>query len=171
MWAIIISNLIKGFIPFGIFIWSIFMPQAGGYTYLGLYVLFVAYLFMIDSSKPNPDPSIWSSDEIEVLRKYHLALRFSFGAKDMSCHLNGFRWIGLLLLTPWVLWNHMWIAGAVLIVTFFITGSISVRLDPFFFLGDAVNKGQMQFAHELSMLQQVAEKLNERATSQSGGRD
>ncbi len=165
MWAIIISNLIKGFIPFSIFTWSIFMPQAGGYTYAVLYVLFVVYLFVIDSNKPSPDPSIWTLDEIDILKKYHLALRFSFGAQTMSCHLNGFRWIGLLLLTPWVLWNHMWITGAVLVVTFFVTGSISVRLDPFFFLGDAVNRGKMQCAYEMSMLQQVSEKLNERATS------
>ncbi|MBN2584688.1 MAG: hypothetical protein JXL80_16620, partial [Planctomycetes bacterium] len=113
--------------------------------------------------------------------QYHLALRFSFGAKDMSCHLNGFRWVGLVLLTPWTLWNHMWITGAILVVVFFITGSISVRLDPFFFLGNAVSKGQMHFAYELSLLHQVSEKLNARAQqdivsqqslpTSAGGRD
>ena len=162
MWAIIISNLIKGVIPFSIFIWSIFMPQAGCYTYLGLYLMFVAYLFIIDSNKPSPDPSNWTPDEIDVLRKYHLSLRFSFGAKDMSCQLNGFRWIGLLLLSPWALWNHLWIVGVVLVVTFAITGSISVRLDPFFFLGDAVNRGKSQFAYELNVLKKVSTKLNEK---------
>ena len=145
MWLFIINNIIKWFIPFCLFIWAIFMPKAGGYTFIGLYVAFQAYLFLIDFSKPNPDPSAWSPAEIEILRKYHLALRFPFGAKEMSCQLNGFRWIGLLFLTPFLLWNHMWIAGAIPVVSFFITGSISVRLDPFFFLRDAVNRGQLQF--------------------------
>ena len=162
MMLFIINNIIKGFIALCFFIWAIFMPKAGGYTFIGLYVAFQAYLFFIDSSKPNPDPSEWSIDEIEIIRKYHLALRFPFGAKNMSCQLNGFRWIGLLFLTPWLLWNHMWIGAAIIVISFFITGSISVRLDPFFFLGDAVNLGQMQFASELALLNQVSERLRER---------
>jgi len=162
MWAIIISKLMTTFIPFSIFVWSIFMPHAGGYTYLTIYIAFQSYLFFIDFNKPSPDPVIWSPGEIEILRKYHLALRFPFGSKDMSCHLNGFRWIGLLLLTPLVLWNHMWIAAVILIASFFISGSISVRLDPFFFLGDAVNRGKLQFASELKLLNRVYERLRER---------
>jgi hypothetical protein len=138
------------------------MPKAGGYTFIGLYVAFQAYLFFIDSSKPKPDPSEWSIDEIEIIRKYHLAIRLPFGSKNMSCQLNGFRWIGLIFLTPLLLWNHMWLAAAVAVGSFFITGSISVRLDPFFFLGDAVSRGQRQFAAELALLKQVSDKLNER---------
>jgi hypothetical protein len=152
----------RRFIPLCLFIWAIFKPRAGSYTFIGLYVAFQAYLFFIDSRKPNPDPSKWSIDEIEIIRKYHLALRFPFGAKTMSCQLNGFRWIGLLFLTPWLLWNHMWIGAAVVVISFFITGSIAVRLDPFFFMGDAVNHGHMQFASELALLNQVSERLRER---------
>ena len=163
MWLFIINNIIKGFVPFCLFIWAIFMPTIGGWAFVGLYVVFEAYLFFIDSSKPNPDPAAWNPDEIEILRKYHLALRFSFGSKDMSCHLNGFRWIGLFFMTPLLLWNHMWLAAAIAVGSFFITGSLSVRLDPFFFLGDAVNRGQMQFAMELALLKQVSDKLNDRA--------
>jgi hypothetical protein len=158
----IINNIIKGFIPLCLFIWAIFMLKAGSYTFIGLYVAFQAYLFFIDSRKPKPDPSEWSIDEIEIIRKYHLALKFPFGSKTMSSQLNGFRWIGLLFLTPLLLWNHMWIAAAVVVISFFITGSISVRLDPFFFLGDAVSRGQRQFAAELALLNQVSERLRER---------
>lgn len=57
----------------------------------------------------------------------------------------------------------MWLAAAIAVGSFFITGSLSVRLDPFFFLGDAVNRGQMQFAMELALLKQVSDKLNDRA--------
>jgi len=162
MMLFIINNIIKGFIALCFFIWAIFMPKAGGYTFIGLYVAFQAYLFFIDSSKAKPDPSEWSIDEIEIIRKYHLALKFPFGSKKMSSQLNGFRWIGLLFLTPLLLWNHMWIAAAVVVISFFITGSISVRLDPFFFLGDAVSRGQRQFAAELALLNQVSERLRER---------
>jgi hypothetical protein len=135
------------------------MPKVGSYTFIGLYIAFQAYLFFINSSKPNPDPSKWSIDEIEIIQKYHLALRFPSGANIMSTQLNGFRLIGLFFFTPWFLWNHMWVAAAVAVISFFIAGSMSVRLDPFFFLSDAVNHGKMQFASELALLKEVSERL------------
>ena len=160
---LIINNIIKGFPALCFLIWAILMPKVGGYAFVAVYVAFQAYLFVIDAAKPNPDQSRWFADEITILREYHLALRFPFGARIMSQALNGFRWIGLLFLSPWLLWNHMWIAVVVVIISFFVTGPISVRLDPFFFLSDAVNRGgRTQFASELALLKQVSERLRQR---------
>lgn len=159
MVGIIISNIQKFFVPLGLFIWALFMPHAAGYTYVAIYGLFAGYLFLIDKMKPNPDPEKWSTKEIEIIKKYNLALKFPFGAKDMSVYLNGFRWASIL----WVilfLFNQMWFSALFLVVSFFITASISVRLDPIFFLSDAVNRGQKQFTTELNLLQQVIEKMH-----------
>lgn len=161
MIGIIISNIQKFFVPLGLFIWALFMPHAAGYTYIIIYGLFGGYLFLIDKMKPNLDSEKWSTEEIEIIRKYHLALRFSFGTRDMSLYLNGFRWVSIL----WVilfLFNQMWFSALFLVISFFITASISVRLDPFFFLAQAVQSGQMQFAHELSLLKSISERLNEK---------
>jgi len=158
MIAMLLSNVMKFFVPLGLFIWALFMPHIAGYIYVVIYGLFEGYLFLIDKTKKNPDPEKWSNEEIEIIKKYYLALRFPFGAKDMSVYLNGFRWAGILWLILF-LFNQMWLAAAFVLVSFFITASISVRLDPFFFLEQAVASGQMQFAHELSLLQQVSEKL------------
>ena len=159
MIAILISNIMKFFIPMGLFIWALFMPQIASYIFVGMYGLFEGYLFLIDKMKPNPDSQKWSIEEIRIIREYHLALRFPFGAKDMSLYLNGFRWSGFLWIIL-LLFNQMWLEALFVLVSFFITASISVRLGPFFFLGQAVASGQKQFAYELSLLQNVAEKLN-----------
>ena len=53
----------------------------------------------------------------------------------------------------------MWLPSAIIAVNFFVTGSLAVRLDPIFFLSDAVNRGKYQFAGELSLLQEVSEKI------------
>ncbi len=160
MWAILISSLMKFAVPLGLFVWSLFQPTIASYVFVGLAALFVGYIFFIDiTNRPKPDPLLWTPDEIKVLRDYHLALKFSFGAKDFSCYLNGIRWSSLIWV-PWLLWNHLWIPAGFLVVNFFVTASLSVRLDPFFFLSDAVRRGQYRFAKELSLLQQVQEKLN-----------
>ena len=148
----------KFFVPLCLFVWALFMSRAAGYTYIAIYGLFSGYLFIIDKMKPNPDPEKWSTEEIEIINKYYLALRFPFGAKDMSLFLNGFRWASILLVILF-LFNQMWFSALFLFIAFFITASISVRLDPFFFLGQAAQSGQWQFAHELSLLQKVSEKI------------
>lgn len=159
MWTLFVNNFIKLAFPLSLFLWSIFQPKIAAYVFTGISAIFVVYLFFIDiASKPKPNPSIWSADEIMILKKYHLALRFSFGARDFSCFLNGIRWSSFIWV-PWLLWNHIWIPAAFLIINFFITSSLSVRLDPFFFLSDAVRRGQYQFSSELSLLQELADKL------------
>ena len=161
MIAMILSNIMKLFVPLGLFIWALFMPRIAGYIYVAIYGLFEGYLFLTDTIKMRPNPNKWSTEEIKIIKKYYLALKFSFGAKDMYCCSNGFRWSGILWLILF-LFNQMWIAAVFVVVSFFITASISVRLDPFFFLGQAVASGQIQFAHELSLLHQVAKKLNDK---------
>jgi len=155
MITFILSNLMKFAVPMGLFVWSLVQPTIASYVFVGLAALFVAYLFFIDiANRPKPDPLLWAPDEIKVMRDYNLALRFPFGARDFSCYLNGIRWSSLIWV-PWLLWNHLWILAVFLAVNFFVTTSLSVRLDPFFFLSEAVRRGQMRFAGELATLQVV----------------
>lgn len=155
---LILSNVLKFFVPIGLLIWALFMPKIAGYVYLGIYGLFSSYLFLIDSIRVHPDPVKFSKQEIEIIQKYHIALRFSFAAKEMSVFLNGFRWAGI----PWFflfLFHHVWVGAIIVASLFFITASISVRLDPVFFLSQAVESGQIQYMSELSLLKMVAEKM------------
>lgn len=169
MIAILISNLMKFGPPLGFFIWSLFLPSIASYVFVGLSAVFMAYLFFIDiANKPKPDPAVWTPDEIDVMRKYHLSIRFPFGARDFSCYLNGIRW-SILIWVPWLLWNHLWIPAGFLTINFFLTASLSVRLDPFFFLSDAVNRGQYQFAEELDTLQAIQKTLNSQQDASADG--
>ena len=147
-------------VPLGLFIWSIFQPTMAVYVFIGIAILFEGHLFFGDIfCKPSPDPSLWAPNEIKIIKKYHISLRTPFYARDMSVILNGFRW-STLLWVPWLLWNHIWVPASFIAINFFITSSLSVRLDPFYFLADAINRRQYQFSSELSLLQEVANKLN-----------
>lgn len=155
----ILIKMLYWFVPLGLFVWSLFSPAIATYLFLAAIVLYEGYLFFIDGlNKPSPDPLLWSQEEIDTLRKYHIALRYPFGAKDMSVILNGFRFSALLWV-PWLLWNQMWLAAVIISLNFFIKGSLAVRLDPIFFLTDAVNRGKYQFAEELFLLNEVSEKF------------
>ena len=70
MLGIILSNIMKFFVPLCLFIWALFMPHTAGYTYIAIYGLFSGYLLIIDKTKPNPDLEKWSTEEIEIINKY-----------------------------------------------------------------------------------------------------
>ena len=166
MWAILISSLIKFAMPLGFLVWSFFQPAIASYVFIGFTVIFIAYLFFIDiTDKPRPDSLIWTSEEIRILRTYHLAIRCPFASKDASCYLNGIR-LSAFIWVPWLLWNQLWIPAVFLVVNFFITTSLSFRLDPFFFLSEAIRGGNLQLVSEFSILQQVQKKLNSLLCSQ-----
>ena len=89
----ILFKLLYWSVPLGLFVWSLFSPTVATYLFLAAAAIFEGYLFFIDgASKPKPDTSRWSQKEIYIIRKYHIALRYPFGARDMSVVLNGFRW-------------------------------------------------------------------------------
>jgi hypothetical protein len=161
MVAILTNGLMKFAIPLGFFIWSLFQPGIASYVFVSLDVVFVAYLFFIDiANKPKPDSDVWGADEIQVMRKYHISIRYPFGAKNFSFLLNGIRWSSIIWV-PWLLWNHLWIPAGFLTIIFFLAASLSVRLDPFFFLSDAVKRGKYKFEEELAILQAIHAKLRE----------
>ena len=144
--------------PLALFVWSFFALQTASYVLIGVIVLFEGYLYLSERmGRPKPDLSNWTQEEIEIIKKYHRSLRNPFAAKKLSGLLNGFR-LCVIFWLPWLLWNELWVPAGFLVVNFFVTASLSVRLDPIFFLEDAVRKGQRQFSEELSLLQKISEK-------------
>ena len=149
-------------VPLVLFGWSFFALHTAAYVLIGVIVLFEGYLFLSEHiGRPKPEPSNWTPEEIEIINKYRLSLQNPFAAKKFSGLLNGFR-LCVIFWVPWLLWNELWIPAGLLVVNFFVTASLSVRLDPIFFLEDAVRKGQRQFSDELSLLQKTAEKYRGR---------
>ena len=180
MLVLFLSNLMRLLVPLGLFVWSLFQPAVAGYVFMVLAAALAGYLFFADiASRLNiaicgsgscaygflPGlSSIWTANEIKILRRYHLALRFPSGANMFSCCLNGIR-LSALLWVPWLLWNSLWIPAGFFVLYSLLTASLSVRLDPFFFLSDAVRRGKYQFAGELATLQRVQNRLREELSS------
>lgn len=130
MVAVLLANLVRFAVPAGFLAWSLKDPAVAGYVFVAVAAVFAAYLFFADrTGRPEPDPSAWDPEEIEVLRKYHLAIKYPLGSKRFSFFLNGFRW-SCLAWVPWLLWNRLWAPSAFLAAYFFLTAALSMRLLP-----------------------------------------
>ena len=159
MVAVLLANLVRFAVPAGFLAWSLKDPAVAGYVFAAVAAVFAAYLFFADrTGRPEPDPSAWGPEEIEVLRKYHLAIKYPLGSKHFSFFLNGFRW-SCLAWVSWLLWNRLWAPSTFLAAYFFLTAALSTRLDPYYYLTDGANQGRPGSAEKLATLQRVREKL------------
>ena len=57
------------------------------------------------------------------------------------------------------LWHHLWIVSIFFLVNYFILNGIIAKLDPFFFLVDAIRKGSTQLEAEYSILMSVNKRI------------
>ncbi len=159
MVAVLLANLVRFAVPVGFLAWSLKDPAVAGYVFAAAAAVFAGYLFFADrTGRPEPDPTAWGLEEIEVLRKYHLAIKYPLGSKRFSFFLNGFRW-SCLAWVSWLLWNRLWAPSAFLAAYFFLTAALSSRLDPYYYLTDGANRGRPGSAEELATLQRVRKKL------------
>ena len=147
-------------------VWGYFSPVYAAYTFTAIYALFFAYLMFMDSFRTEP-AGLWDSEEKELISKYHLALRFPMGAKLFCTTLNSFRFPGLFLWFPWLLWNKIWWISAIQLVIFFASSSITIKLDPYVYLEDAFQNRMHPFSREYVILARVLERLNHRSISSS----
>lgn len=154
-------GLLKILFPLGFLIWSFFQPQIASYVFSSIAAGLLIYLYFTDITLRPSRGEVsfrWTCEETEIIRKYYLALRWPLGARVFSNLLNGIR-LSTIIWVPWLLWNKVWIPASFLALYFFISASISVRLDPFFFLNNAVSKGMNQYHRELLLLRHVFERL------------
>ena len=99
----------------------------------------------------------WRTEELAIIRKYHIFIRYSISAKIFSCTLNAFR-LSCFAWVPWMLWSHSWILGALLVLFYLASGGVALRWDPMHFLPEGVRRGGRNsdaFAYELASLQRI----------------
>jgi len=102
---------------------------------------------------------------VAVLRKYHLYFRYPFASRSFSSILSGIQ-LSAFIWVPWLLYNRLWIPAIFIGLNYFIAGPIAVKLNPRFFLHDAVeNKGNRYFLSEMMAVDSVCEKILERQRS------
>lgn len=147
----------------GILVLSFFKPFTASIVFLVLIILFEGYILLLNFSlKPTPDASKWSQDEIAVLRKYPYYFNYPFTSKIASSNLSGIA-MSTYIWVPWLLYNNVWLQAIIIGVNFFISGSLSEKLNPMSYLHYTVeNKGRMDLLSEMKAVDSVCEKILER---------
>lgn len=111
-------------------IWSWKNPSLASTVFLIIVYSWLALLMFYDRfAKPDINPTEWTSDEIDTIRKHHIFLKTPIMARIYNANLNILR-LSAFLWIPWLLWNRLFIPAALIGIFYFIPYSLSKRLDP-----------------------------------------
>lgn len=90
-----------------------------------------------------------------IHRKYYLAIHYSHGAEGFSFLCSTFALFNILWTIKMLYYGHWYFLIYTLFYYFLYNLFIGPRLNPFLFLGDRVNKGDINAYKELTMINSI----------------
>jgi len=127
-------------------------PTNASLSYVIFLMLFEGYIFLLNKiDKPilrNPDEL--SLSERAALKKYHLYFKYPFAASSFSSTLSSVQ-LATIVLVPWLLYKQIWIQAGMILSNYIFAAYLAQRLNPIFFLHNAVEKRGNEFLREEMM--------------------
>jgi hypothetical protein len=128
-----------------------------------LAIVYGAWLIVLSSSmatRPNENSSGWllfSPEEREAYRKYHMHIRLPGAAEVFSALLNIFRFAGIIWAVVCI-WKGLYWHGGIAILYFFVSGGLILSLSPFRYMLPPAQKGNDIAIAQLQLIESVREK-------------
>lgn len=112
--------------------------------------------------RPNEHSTGWllfSPEEREAYRKYHMHIRLPGAAEAYSATLNAFRIAGIVW-AALCIWKGFYWYGALAILYFFISGGLILSLSPLRYMLGPAQKGNDVAEAQLQLIESVREKYD-----------
>lgn len=158
------GNIIGFIILTILLITSIFFPYGGVVAFVSImYTSWLLVLLSYFATMPKKDApvfSVFSNNEIQTYKMFHLAIWFPEGSAIYSSVLNLFRFAGIV----WgmvCLWNEFYYIGLIMIAYYFISSGMIVKHNPYLYLSEGAKNGNAFAINEMAILQSIIEKRNE----------
>ena len=97
-------------------VWSFFNPLWASKAFLVLIAIFEGYIFLM-SRAGRPDhleaftaPPDLNTDEVAVVKKYHLFFKFPFASREFSAALSAIQ-LSTFIWVPWLLYQGLWLTA------------------------------------------------------------
>ena len=143
----------------GLWLWAWFAPWVPTVIFLTVALPLAIFLFIVDSTRlPPPSRIEVLPHERRTFQRHHVFLRFPGAAGQFCLTLQVLRWSGLLWCALLAFKGLWWPAG-ILAVYFFVTASLSVRLQPIQPYTATAAQGNREIAEELAILQSLLRRL------------
>lgn len=114
------------------------------------------------ATRPNEHSAGWllfSPQEREAYRKYHMHIRLPGAADAYSAVLNTFRFAGVVW-AALCLWKGFYWYGGIAMLYFFVSGGLILSLSPLRYMLGPAQKGNDIAVSQLELIESVREKYD-----------
>ena len=140
-------------------VYSFWNINTGSLIFIVSCSLFNIYILLCNTAKIHIDESKWTKDEIDLIKNYHLYFRYPFASKSFSATASGIYVFGLVLFI-WLMIHGFWIKSGLVILNSLIAMAMQSKLNPLYFLHNAVEKQHKhKFAKEMELMDSVCKKM------------
>jgi hypothetical protein len=138
--------------------WNIYLAWI---IFAAIAALFNLWIYSVQYSSTATFNTIgWVSEEIKILKKYHLYFCFPFASKFNSIVASAIYIFGAVLAII-LLWHGYWLQAIFIAINAIASALISPKLNPRFFLHDAVERrNDYQFYEEMAIVDAVCNKIS-----------
>ena len=148
-------------LTFGLFLWSLASPTLPAWIFIAVLIIIDAVLLLLDfGAKGTPTRITVLPHEEETFRRHWIYLLLPGGASVICLWLQVTRWSAVFWV-PWLGYNGAWWLAAAIALHFFVTSSLSVRLNPIGPYALEAQRGNADFAREVQILQSLLKRLHD----------
>lgn len=141
---------------------TLWYPHQASLIFISLAMILELYFLILPKIGGDRTVDIcnFSSAEQEIFNRYYLYFKYPYASKSFASSLSLIA-LSALILTPWLLYNHFWLPGAVIAANYFLAQFISARLNIRFHLHDSVERLKREkLREEMDLVDSVCEKLS-----------
>lgn len=110
------------------------------------------------STSEVTDKEKWTEEEQEIIKKYHIFFRYPFGAKVFYNFFSVVK-LSIFVWVPVLIYNDLWIPAIIIGLNYFVLIDLLKKINPRFYLHEAVQSGKHECAVEMQLVDSVIEKL------------
>lgn len=110
------------------------------------------------STSEVTDKEKWTEEEQEVIKKYHVFFGYPFGAKAFYNFFSAVK-LSIFVWVPVLIYKDLWIPAIIIGLNYFVLINLLKKINPRFYLHEAVQSGKHECAIEMQLVDSVIEKL------------
>lgn len=137
-------------------------PLKTSWYFILFFLIIEGYLILISLVKSQHQfvsSAHFSNDEKRIFKKYYLYFKYPLASKSLSTSLSLIA-LSALILTPWFLYNSLWIQATLIGLNYFLAQFFSTKLNIRFYLHDAVERlKQEELRQDMILVDSVCEKI------------
>ena len=125
---------------------------------INTYIILCQFIFP-HRKIPGQGLKEWTSEEVDIISKYYLFFRYPYACRSLGANASGVYLFGFVL-GILLIFHHEWMYSTMVIINATVSMFLQSKLNPVFFLHDAVEKRKKEvYREEMMLVDSICKKM------------